>query len=151
MLDDFVLIQTNSLRESLAKLFYLDFFRQLDFGCCGSNIKMASNCPKCPFSGTPEQLKGHISIHRSPRPAPTAHLTSGGSTVNVTNLTEDQMEPQVVKKKVCNICQKILAPSSYSRHVKDKHAGTQQCVVCKKSFITDLPLKIIKGKRMLPK
>ena len=78
-------------------------------------------------------------------------LTSGGSTVNVTNQTEDQMKPQVVKKKACNICQKILAPSSYSRHVKDKHAGTQECVVCKKSFITDLPLKIIKGKRMLPK
>ena len=112
---------------------------------------MASNCPKCTFNGTPEQLKEHISIHRSPRPAPTAHLTSGGSTVNVTNQTEDQMKPQVVKKKACNICQKILAPSSYSRHVKDKHAGTQECVVCKKSFRTDSALENHQMKAHAPK
>ena len=61
-----------------------------------------------------------MSIHRSTRPAPTAHLTTGGPVANATNVTEDQMEPQV-EKKAFKICQKLLAPSSYSRHVKDKH------------------------------
>ena len=61
------------------------------------------------------------------------------------------MKPQVVKKKACNICQKILAPSSYSRHVKDKHAGTQECVVCKKSFRTDSALENHQMKAHAPK
>ena len=55
-----------------------------------------------------------MSIHRSTRPAPTAHLTTGGPVANATNVTEDQMEPQV-EKKAFKICQKLLASSSYSR------------------------------------
>ena len=111
---------------------------------------MASNCSNYPFSGTPEELDEHVSIQRLTTPAPIAHLTAGGSTVKVTNVTDDQMEPQVEKKE-CKICHKLLAPSSYSRHVKDKHAGTQECVVCKKSYRTDSALENHQNKAHAPK
>ena len=91
-----------------------------------------------------------MSIHRSTRPAPTAHLTTGRPVANTTNVTEDQMEPQV-EEKACKICQKPLAPSSYSKHVKDKHAGTHKCVVCEKSFKTDGALESNQVKAHAPK
>ena len=45
--------------------------------------------------------------------------------------------PSVEKeKKKCNICEKNLALSSFSRDMKDKHGTTQACKICRKSFQT---------------
>ena len=75
----------------------------------------------------PEELEEHMGIHRSTRLAATAHLTTGGDTDNAANSTEQLGEQVENEKKSCKVCQKLLAPSSLSRHVKDKQGGSHEC------------------------
>jgi phage FluMu protein Com len=86
-----------------------------------------SKCPKCTFLAMPEELEEHMGIHRSTRLAATAHLTTGGDTDNAANSTEQLGEQVEKEKKSCKVCQKLLAPSSLSRHVKDKQGGSHEC------------------------
>ena len=47
----------------------------------------------------------------------------------------------IYKKKKCSICGKQLAPSSVSRHMKDKHGGSHKCTICGKKYQTTTALE----------
>ena len=98
---------------------------------------MTSKCPKCPFLIIPEELDEHMSIHRSKRPSFTSQLTTAilkdKENANAKTSSEKEGEPRIEKeKKKCNICEKQLALSSVSRHMKDKHGESHKCSICKK-------------------
>ena len=74
-----------------------------------------------------------MSIHTSTRP----NLTSRLSTAATATCSEKEGGQRIEKeKKMCIVCEKQLALSSFSRHMKDKHGEDQKCNVCGKKFQT---------------
>ena len=58
------------------------------------------------------------------------------------NATSEVSNPSIEKeKKKCSICGKQLAPSSVSRHMKDKHGGSHKCTICGKKYQTTTALE----------
>ena len=114
------------------------------------NIKMSVKCVKCPFVTAPEEMDEHMNLcHRSTRSVTQALLRnpSLGKHKEANSSREESPKEQsenVVEKekKRCQVCDKMLAPCSLRRHMKDVHNMSElcRCNICGKRFLTDTRL-----------
>ena len=114
------------------------------------NIKMSVKCVKCPFVTAPEEMDEHMNLcHRSTRSVTQALLRSPslGKHKEANSSREESPKEQsenVVEKekKRCQVCDKMLAPCSLRRHMKDVYNMSElcRCNICGKRFLTDTRL-----------